>query len=238
MGELYDKALEAASYLESVINCRPETAIILGSGLGGLSDSIENRLEINYRDIPYFPVTSVPGHEGKLVAGMLGGQYVLAMKGRAHYYEGSDITAVTFPIRVFALLKIKNLIITNAAGAINNDFSVGDLMLITDHISLFAPSPLRGLNDEKFGVRFPDMSRAYNPESLEYARTKAMERGLRVREGVYAFLPGPAYETPSEIRALRALGAELSVCRRCLRLLQQCFGNQGGGSTVRQYALS
>ncbi len=123
MGELYDKALEAASYLESVLNCRPETAIILGSGLGGLSDSIENRLEINYRDIPYFPVTSVPGHEGKLIIGMLGGKCVLAMKGRAHYYEGNDISAVAFPIRVFALLKIKNLIITNAAGSINNDFS-------------------------------------------------------------------------------------------------------------------
>lgn len=208
MGESYDKALETASYIESVINCRPELAIILGSGLGGLSDSIENRIEIAYRELPNFPVTSVPGHEGKLIIGMLGGRCVMAMKGRVHYYEGNDMSAVIFPIRVFALLKIKNLIVTNAAGAINQSYNVGDLMLIKDHISFFTPSPLRGVNEESFGVRFPDMSRAYDAQLLEYARTKAMERGLRLREGVYAFMPGPAYETPSEIRALQAMGAD------------------------------
>jgi purine-nucleoside phosphorylase len=150
----------------------------------------------------------VEGHAGKLVAGKLGGRPVLAMKGRFHHYEGYDIQQVVFAIRVFKLLGMDNLIVTNAAGGINKDFKPGDLMIIRDHISFFAPSPLRGKNLSEFGVRFPDMSQAYDRKLVEYGRSTAQALHMEVREGVYAFAQGPMYETPSEIRALGILGAD------------------------------
>lgn len=208
MDNYYELALEAASYIESLLPKKPCISIVLGSGLGLLADNIQNGIEINYKDIPNFPQTTVEGHEGKLIAGMLGGKCLLALKGRFHYYEGYDIQQVIFPIRVLKLLEIQSLIVTNAAGGINEDFTPGDLMLIRDHISLFAPSPLRGRNIDNFGERFPDMSQAYDRTMLELAGTIGIEKGIDLKEGVYAFAQGPMFETPAEIRALKVLGAD------------------------------
>lgn len=198
----------AADHISERIKHTPQIAIILGSGLGTLVNAVEQPTEIDYADIPGFPHTTVRGHAGRLVSGMLGGKRILAMKGRFHYYEGWDISQVVFHIRVFKLLGISNLIVTNAAGGINTSFSPGDLMLITDHISFFAPSALRGANQDDFGPRFPDMCNAYDAEAIAMAREIAHKRGIGLKEGVYAFAQGPMFETPAEIRALRILGAD------------------------------
>jgi len=208
MEEYLRKVQETAQYIGSVIKTRPQIGIVLGSGLGPLVNILENTLEIDYADIPNFPQTTVIGHSGKLVYGPLGGKQVLAMKGRFHYYEGYDISQVVFHIRVFRLLGISNLLVTNAAGAINTGFKPGDLMLITDHIGLFAPSPLRGPNIEEFGTRFPDMCCAYDPGLRDIAKETAKEQGIAIKEGVYAYAQGPMFETPAEIKALRTLGAD------------------------------
>lgn len=208
MENIYELACEAAAYIETRLNCKPDIALILGSGLGSLADKIEKRIEINYADIPNFPALTVKGHEGKMIAGTLGGKCVIAMKGRAHYYEGYEPWQVTFPIRVFKILNVGNLIATNSSGALNKEYNPGDLMLINDHVSLFAPSVLRGSNDERFGVRFPDMRNAYDKGLLELARGVAGKIGTKVREGVYIFLQGPAYETPAEIKMLQMFGAD------------------------------
>lgn len=199
---------EAGEYIKGKIGTIPQIAIVLGSGLGSLVNEIEEPLKIDYRDIPGFPVTTVEGHEGKLVFGKLGGKYILAMKGRFHYYEGYDVSKVVFAVRVFKFMGINNLIVTNAAGGINKDFNPGDLMIIKDHISFFAPSALRGANIDEFGVRFPDMSKAYNPELIQLCKDAASKEGINVREGVYIFAKGPMYETPAEIRAMSILGAD------------------------------
>jgi purine-nucleoside phosphorylase len=199
---------EAVDYIHGRIGERPQLGIVLGSGLGPLVDALEQPLEIDYKDIPGFPQTTVEGHAGKLVYGMLGGKRALVMKGRFHYYEGYEISQVVFHIRVFKMLGIDNLLVTNAAGGINTDFRPGDLMLITDHISLFAPSPLRGRNMEKFGTRFPSMCDAYDGSLAGVARNAAHAEGFELKEGVYAFAQGPMFETPAEIRALRVLGAD------------------------------
>jgi purine-nucleoside phosphorylase len=204
----YNDALEAARYLKSRLEARPDIGIILGSGLGPLVGEIENAVEIKYEDIPNFPVTTVEGHEGKLVFGTLGGRHVLEIKGRFHFYEGYEISQVIFHIRVFKLLGIDNLLVTNAAGGLNRSFKPGDLMLIKDHISFFAPSPLRGRNIKEFGTRFPDMSEAYSKQLLQLAREAADSEGIKVQQGVYAFAQGPMYETPAEIKALGILGAD------------------------------
>ncbi len=198
----------AADYISERIKEQPQIAVILGSGLGPLVDSIEQAIEIDYTDIPGFPHTTVQGHAGKLVYGVLGGKRILAMKGRFHYYEGWEISQVIFHIRVFKLMGISNLIVTNAAGGINTSFAPGDLMLITDHISLFAPSPLRGLNMAEFGTRFPDMCNAYDADIIETAKKVARKRSVIIKEGIYAFAQGPMFETPAEIRALRMFGAD------------------------------
>jgi purine-nucleoside phosphorylase len=209
MEEFYKKALEAAEYVKTLINGNPEIGIVLGSGLGPLVNEIEDAVLINYSDIPNFPLTTVKGHEGKLVYGTLGNKKVLAMKGRFHYYEGYDISQVVFHIRVFKLLGINNLFVTNAAGGINESFRPGDLMLIKDHLSFFAPSPLRGANMDEFGVRFPDMCEVYSRQLIETAKKVAHEIGIGdIKEGVYAFAKGPMFETPSEIKAFRLLGAD------------------------------
>lgn len=199
---------EAGEYIKQKIGKTPQIAIILGSGLGALVNEIKESLEIDYNDIPGFPVTTVEGHEGKLVFGKLGDKYILAMKGRFHYYEGYDVSKVVFAVRVFKFMGINNLIVTNAAGGINKDFNPGDLMIIKDHIGFFAPSALRGKNINEFGVRFPDMSKAYNGELIQLCKDAASKEGINVREGVYIFAKGPMYETPAEIRAMSILGAD------------------------------
>lgn len=208
MGDYYRKALEAAEFIQSKLSLMPKIAVVLGSGLGSLADKMQDVTMIAYEDIPHFPKATVQGHAGKLICGMLGGKAVLAMKGRFHYYEGHDMDQVVFHTRVFRLIGITTLIVTNAAGGVNKSFAPGDLMLITDHISFFAPSPLRGKNMEEFGVRFPDMNEAYSRVLLKTAREVAKALGYGVKEGVYAFAQGPMYETPAEIKALALLGAD------------------------------
>jgi purine-nucleoside phosphorylase len=208
MDDLYRKAAESAEYIQKRLTTKPQIGIVLGSGLGPLVNEVKEQIEIDYGDIPNFPIPTVEGHAGKLIAGEIGGKPVLVMKGRFHFYEGYDISQVVFHIRVFKLLGISHILVTNAAGGVNRDFSPGDLMLITDHISFFAPSPLRGKNADEFGVRFPDMSEAYSKELIAMAEKTAGELGIKLQKGVYAFTQGPMYETPAEIRALRILGAD------------------------------
>ena len=208
MVNYYEMAQTAANYIKGIIKDKPEIGIILGSGLGPLANEIVNPIEIDYKSIPGFPVSTVEGHAGKLVFGTLEGKKVLAMKGRFHYYEGYDSQQVVLPVRVMKLLGIDNLLVTNAAGGLNTAFSAGALMLIKDHISFFAPAALRGANVSEFGVRFPDMSEAYSKELIGMAKEVAASKGVPVFEGVYAFAQGPMYETPAEIRALGVLGAD------------------------------
>ncbi|MCX8129943.1 MAG: purine-nucleoside phosphorylase [Clostridia bacterium] len=206
--DYYEKVSETAKYIKERIKEKPVIGIILGSGLGPLVNHLENPEEIDYTEIPHFPVTTVEGHAGKLVSGKIGGKTVLVMKGRFHHYEGYDISQVIYHIRVFKLLGINDLLVTNAAGGINKEFKSGALMLIKDHISFFAPSPLRGKNVNEFGVRFPDMSEAYSRSLINIAKDTAGKLGIDVQEGIYAFAQGPMYETPAEIRALSILGAD------------------------------
>jgi purine-nucleoside phosphorylase len=208
MIEAIKKATVAAEFIKNKLDFKPEIGIILGSGLGKLTNSIERTLEINYNEIPGFPQTTVKGHSGKLILGSLCGKLVAAMGGRFHYYEGYDISQVVFGVRVFKFLGIDNMLVTNASGGVNEDFSPGDLMIISDHISLFAPSPLRGINDDKYGKRFPDMCNLYDKNLREIARRTAEDIGQEIKEGIYAFTQGPMYETPADVRALRLLGAD------------------------------
>ena len=200
---------EAAEYIkEKIGNIKPKIAIVLGSGLGVLSEEIENKVTIKYQDIPHFPVSTVAGHAGELLIGTLEKKPVIAMNGRFHYYEGYDLKEVTMPIRVFKLLGIEDLILTNAAGGINTNYKPGDFMIIKDHLSFFAESVLRGKNDDKFGPRFPDMSEVYNKERIAKLEKIIEKHTGRPNVGVYAYMKGPTYETPAEIRALRTLGAD------------------------------
>lgn len=205
----YERVLNSANYIKDELNgTAPSVALILGSGLGMLSDSFENSIAINYEDIPYFSQSTVEGHVGKLISGEFAGKQVIAMKGRFHYYEGYSLKEVAYPIRVFKLLGINTLIVTNAAGGVNTSFEPGDLMLMEDHIKLFDDSPLRGRNEERFGPRFSDMSSAYNPRLREIAKECANECCIDIQKGVYFYMPGPSFETPAEIRAIRLLGAD------------------------------
>ncbi|KRQ86811.1 Purine nucleoside phosphorylase 1 [Caloramator mitchellensis] len=203
-----EKINEAVKYIKDRLPEIPEVAIILGSGLGILADEVEDKIEIPYNEIPNFPVSTVAGHAGKFVYGSLQGRKVLLMNGRFHFYEGYDMKIVTMPIRVFALLGIKKLIVTNAAGGVNTGFRPGDLMLIKDHVNFSMANPLIGKNMEEFGPRFPDMSNPYNKELIEIAKKVAKENNIEVVEGVYFMMTGPNYETPAEIRAIRKLGAD------------------------------
>ena len=200
---------EAVQYIKEKIGDKiPDTVIVLGSGLGVLKDDIENKVVIKYEDIPEFPISTVEGHAGELIIGELSGKTIIAMNGRFHYYEGYDIKQTVFPIRVFALLGIKNIILTNAAGGINTSIKEGSFMVINDHLSFFAESVLRGKNEDEFGVRFPDMSEVYDKEEVKKMKSIIEKHTGTVLEGVYAYMKGPAYETPAEIRALRTLGAD------------------------------
>jgi purine-nucleoside phosphorylase len=186
----------------------PRIGLILGSGLGGFADGLEGKLAIDYADIPGFPVSKVHGHSGRLVFGARGGVPCVAMQGRAHVYEGHSAAQSAFPARVLIALGARTLLITNAAGGINAAWPPGTLMLIRDHLDLLRDHPLRGLNDDRVGPRFPDMTYAYAPELRAIAKDVAKGAGIALEEGVYVAMPGPTYETPAEVRMLRALGAD------------------------------
>jgi len=208
MDNILEKAKEAKGYIESKINIKPRIAIILGSGLGKLADDVCDRVEISYSDIPHFPVSTVKGQAGKLVIGSISGKEVIVMSGRFHYYEGYSMEEVTFPIRVFSLLGIEKLIVTNAAGGVAGDSEPGDIMIIKDHIKLSSVSPLMGPNIEEFGTRFPDMLNAYDKEMIVTAKEVAHKLDIRVKEGVYFYMAGPQYETVAEVNMIRILGGD------------------------------
>ncbi|AIF43515.1 purine-nucleoside phosphorylase [Virgibacillus sp. SK37] len=199
---------EASAYISGKLDTTPEIGLILGSGLGVLAEEIEEAIDIPYEDIPGFPVSTVEGHKGQLVIGKLKGKDVLAMQGRFHYYEGYSMQQVTFPVRVMKQLGIESIIVTNAAGGINEKFQPGDLMVITDHINNMGDNPLIGKNEEQLGPRFPDMSQVYDRDYIRLAKECAEELDLQVQEGVYVGNTGPTYETPAEIRMLRSWGGD------------------------------
>ncbi len=195
-------------FLKKKAPFNPEVGIILGSGLGALADLIESPVVVPYEDIPDFPKSTVAGHAGQLIFGVFGGRKVMAMKGRFHYYEGYDMNQVVAPVRLMALLGAKYLLVSNACGGVNPDFSIGDLMVITDHINLFPTNPLIGPNNEVWGTRFPDMSEVYNQHLIEKGFEVASASGMNLQQGVYAGLTGPCLETPAEYRYIRNIGAD------------------------------
>ncbi len=208
MGTVYDKLMNCYKCLRSKTDFVPEIAIILGSGLGDYAEHIRVEYELSYGDIEGFPVSTVPGHAGKFIFGYIDEIPVVCMKGRVHYYEGYPISDVVLPVRLMKLMGAGILFLTNAAGGINNDFRAGDLMMIKDHISLFAPNPLIGPNIEELGVRFPDMSAVYTPELQEMIKAAADENGIPIQEGSYVQVTGPSFESPAEVRMLRTLGGD------------------------------
>jgi len=205
---LYERAEHATRIIRSRISVEPRIALVLGSGLGGFADDFDEAVAIPYEDIPGFVRSTAQGHAGRLVIGKVDSIPVVAMQGRVHYYEGYSLEEVTFPVRVFNLLGIKTLVLTNAAGGINVQLTQGALMMISDHVNLMGVNPLRGPNDERFGPRFPDMSAVYSPELQELVIEEARAINVEVRRGVYGALSGPSYETPAEIHLLRTLGAD------------------------------
>lgn len=204
---MLERIQETASFLKEKMHTHPETAIILGTGLGSLANEITDKYEIKYEDIPYFPISTVEGHCGKLIFGKLGDKDIMAMQGRFHYYEGYTMQQVTFPVRVMRELGIKTLFVSNAAGGMNPEFSIGDLMIITDHINFFPEHPLHGKNIP-YGPRFPDMSEAYNRELIQKADAIAAEKGIKIQHGVYVGTQGPTFETPAEYRMYHILGGD------------------------------
>ena len=204
----FERVEEAAAFIRSKVGDAITTGIVLGSGLGAFAERVTGATIIPYTDIPHFPLSSVSGHAGRLVLGTMGEASVAVMQGRVHYYEGYDLKQVTFPVRVLRALGVSNLILTNAAGCVNEGFVPGDMMVITDHLNLTGDNPLRGPNEAKVGERFPDMSRAYSRQLSEVMDAVASEQGIELKHGVYAGLMGPSYETPAEIRMLRVIGAD------------------------------
>lgn len=207
---VYDEAAAAVRH-RTKADIALEVGIILGSGLGAVVDAVESGRTVPYTELPHFPVSTIEGHTGRLVCGRLGGRSVIVLQGRAHYYEGYSPQQVTLPVRVLYRLGVRTLIVTNAAGGLNPDFEPGDLMLISDHINLVGMAgahPLRGPNDPTFGPRFPDMSQAYDPSLRAVAQQVGQSHGLQLREGVYACVSGPSFETPAEVRFLRLIGAD------------------------------
>lgn len=205
---MLEKINQTADYLRSKVADMPEIAIILGTGLGSLVDHITDKLYIPYKEIPNFPVSTVEGHSGNLIFGMLGGKRVMAMQGRFHYYEGYDMKQVTVPVRVMQVLGVRTLLVSNAAGGMNKEFKVGDVMVITDHINLFPENPLRGKNYEEWGPRFPAMTEAYSKKLVAIADKIGEEQGLRLMHGVYVGTPGPTFETPAEYEYFRVIGGD------------------------------
>ena len=199
---------ETADYLRGRIDEIPSTAIILGTGLGDLVDHMTDKIYIPYSEIPNFPISTVEGHSGNLIFGKLGDKKVIAMQGRFHYYEGYDMKQVTFPVRVFQALGVKTLFVSNAAGGMNKEFKVGDVMTITDHINLFPENPLRGRNYNELGTRFPAMTEAYDKNLIRMADEIAAEKGIRLMHGVYVGVTGPTFETPAEYEFFRVIGGD------------------------------
>lgn len=204
---MLEKITETVNYISERITDKPVIGIILGSGIGDLANEIEPLVTIPYHSIPNFPVSTVKGHQGQLIFGLLNGVHVVAMQGRFHYYEGYNMQEVTFPIRVLKLLGIKYLFVSNASGGVNTEFEVGDIMLITDHINLM-PNPLLGANQEEFGPRFVDMSEAYDKQLLSIAKKNARHLGIPFKTGVYVGVSGPTYETPAEYKYIHILGGD------------------------------
>ena len=205
---MLEKIQETADFLRKKMPTSPKIGIILGTGLGNLVTELTDKTEILYETIPNFPISTVEGHSGKLIIGQLGGVDVLAMQGRFHFYEGYDMKQVTFPVRVMKDLGIETLLVSNAAGGMNPDFEIGDLMIITDHINVFPEHPLHGKNDPKMGTRFPDMSEAYSKELISKAKNIAHENKIRVVEGVYVGTSGPTFETPAEYKYFHIIGGD------------------------------
>jgi len=238
---LYERAAEAARFIGARSGrLAPRIAVVLGSGLSGVADCVQDAVEVPYGEIPYFVTSTVEGHAGTLILGTCSGVDVALMRGRFHFYEGHSMEDVTLPVRVFAAMGIRSLILTNAAGGVASHLSPGSLMVITDHINMMGENPLRGPNDDRFGPRFPDMTAAYTPAFVEVAHEVA--RGMKVvlAEGVYMALRGPSYETPAEIRMMRKLGAdavgmstvpEVIVARHCgIKVLAiSCITNVAAG---------
>lgn len=213
-GGLYDRLQESVAAIRAKLEAagrhdRPQAALILGSGLGPFAETFEDRFAIDYAEIPHFPVSSVEGHVGRLVFGRVGDTRCVTMQGRVHFYEGYDLSKVTFPLRVMLLLGAQRVVVTNAAGGLGRHLEVGDLVLIRDHLNLFGASPLSGPNDDRLGPRFPDMTYAYDAALRRLAEEAAAASEVELKHGIYAGLFGPAYETPAEIEMLRRLGADL-----------------------------
>ncbi len=208
MPELKQQIQEAVKAIRRADAAKPAVAIVLGTGLGALAQKIKTTARIPYADIPHFPTSTVEGHAGELLLGTLGGKNVVALSGRFHYYEGYSLQQVTFPIRVAKALGVRTLIVSNACGGLNPLFDAGDLMLITDHINLIGDNPLIGPNDDSLGPRFPDMSEPYTRKLIELAGNLALERGIKLQQGVYLACTGPNLETRAEYRMMRAMGAD------------------------------
>lgn len=208
MNGMYGKLEETVTCVKRLTDLRPTIGVILGSGLGQLVERMTDTVAIDYRDLPHFPAPTVAGHAGRLVIGRIEGVPVMAMQGRFHYYEGHDMRTIAFPTAFMQRFGARTLIVSNAAGGINRGFTPGDLMLITDHLNLIGTNPLIGLNDERLGPRFPDMTEAYSPRLIALAEEAAAELGTSLRRGVYAGLSGPCYETAAEIRYLERIGAD------------------------------
>lgn len=198
----------AAAFIQSKTSLNPKVGIILGTGLGSIATAIKKECEIDYSDIPNFPISTVHGHKGKLLIGTLNGVEVLAMQGRFHFYEGYDMNRVAFPVRVMKFMGIESLVVSNASGGLNPDFEIGDLMIINDHINLFPTNPLIGPNIDELGPRFPDMSQAYLKKFIHSAVAIAKDHNIKVHQGVYAGLTGPTFETPAEYKYIRIIGAD------------------------------
>lgn len=208
MNKDYEKLLKCYESFRSKIDFQPRVAIVLGSGLGDFANTIQVEAELSYSEIEGFPVSTVPGHAGKFIFGYVGEVPVVCMKGRVHYYEGYSISDVVLPTRLMKLMGAEILFLTNASGGVNFDFKAGDLMMITDHISSFAPNPLIGPNIEELGTRFPDMSTVYDKELQEILRKTAKEQNVPLKEGIYVQMTGPSFESPAEVRMIRTLGGD------------------------------
>ena len=205
---MWNQVQETVNFIKEKTNFSPEYGVILGSGLGSFTDDIQIEFLLSYSDIPNFPVSTVQGHKGALVFGTIGSKKVVAMQGRFHFYEGYSMKEVTFPVRVMKYLGIEKLIVSNASGGVNTNYKVGDIALITDHINLMPEHPLRGINDERFGPRFVNMSEPYSRKMIEKAKNLAKKLNIEVKEGVYLGLQGPTFETLSEYRMVKILSAD------------------------------
>ena len=205
---MWDKVQETVAFLKSKGISKPDYGIILGTGLGSLVDNIQIEIRLPYQDILNFPVSTVEGHSGELIFGVLGGKKVLAMKGRFHYYEGWNMQEVTFPVRVMKYLGVDNLIVSNASGGVNPTYKVGDIMIIADHINFMSEHPLRGLNDSRFGPRFVDMHEPYSQKMIAKMEVIAQKNSIKIQKGIYLALQGPTFETPAEYTMVKNVGAD------------------------------